>query len=74
MKKKSIKENPDDARPPFKERLQMAVSSIMDGTFFIEEAVEKYEVLPSSIIIELKKIQKLKKEAAKSLKTKKKGK
>lgn len=70
MKKKSNKENPDDTRPPFKERLQMAVSSIMDGTCFIEEAVAKYEVLPSSIIVELKKIQKLKKEA--SIVTKKK--
>ncbi len=39
----------------------MAVASILEGRLFIEEAVEKYGILPSSIIQELRRIQKLKK-------------
>ncbi len=39
----------------------MAVAGILEGRLFIEEAVEQYEVLPSSIIQELRRIQKLKK-------------
>lgn len=55
----------DPAKPPFKERLQLAVSGIMEGYLLLEEAVDKYQVPPSSIIKVLKKIQKLKKEALK---------
>ncbi len=64
MQSKRKKEDHNAAKPPFKERLHMAVASILDGTLFIEEAVEKYEVLPSSIIQELRRIQKLKKSTA----------
>ncbi|GAA0884162.1 hypothetical protein GCM10009120_27600 [Sphingobacterium siyangense subsp. cladoniae] len=61
MQSKRKKEDHNAAKPPFKERLQMAVASILEGRLFIEEAVEKYEILPSSIIQELRRIQKLKK-------------
>lgn len=61
MRSKRKKEYLDDAKDTFKERLQMAVASILEGRFFIEEAVEKYGILPSSIIQELRRIQKLKK-------------
>ncbi|MFC3353483.1 hypothetical protein [Sphingobacterium zeae] len=61
MKSKRKTENSGDSKPPFKDRLQMAVASILEGRFFIEEAVEKYDILPSSIIQELRRIQKLKK-------------
>ncbi|MDR6733892.1 hypothetical protein [Sphingobacterium sp. 2149] len=61
MKTKRETENLGEPKPPFRERLQMAVSSILEGRFFIEEAVEQYNILPSSIIQELRRIQKLKK-------------
>ncbi|WP_312330866.1 hypothetical protein [Sphingobacterium sp.] len=61
MRSKRKKEYLDDAKNTFKERLQMAVASILEGRLFIEEAVEKYGILPSSIIQELRRIQKLKK-------------
>lgn len=61
MKNKRKTENSGDSKLPFKDRLQMAVASILEGRFFIEEAVEKYDILPSSIIQELRRIQKLKK-------------
>lgn len=60
MEKKNKKENSEEKQIPVNERLQMAVASILDGRLFIEEAVEKYEVLPSNIIQELRRIQKLK--------------
>jgi len=61
MQSKRKKEDHNAAPLPFKERLQMAVNGILEGRLFIEEAVEKYEILPSSIIQELRRIQKLKK-------------
>ncbi len=64
MEKKNKKENSDEQKIPVNERLQMAVASILEGRFFIEEAVEKYRILPSSIIQELRRIQKLKKASA----------
>lgn len=66
MKSERKKENHNAAKAPFKERLQMAVASILEGRLFIEEAVEKYEILPSSIIQELRRIQKLKKSSSSS--------
>lgn len=61
MKNKRKKENLGDPKPLFKDRLHMAVAGILEGRLFIEEAVEQYDVLPSSIIQELRRIQKLKK-------------
>ncbi|WP_346084889.1 hypothetical protein [Sphingobacterium ginsenosidimutans] len=65
MKKHHQMEPSNPPKPPFKERLQLAVSGIMEGYLLLEEAVDKYQVPPSSIIKVLKKIQKLKKEAMK---------
>ncbi|WP_293937328.1 hypothetical protein [Sphingobacterium sp. UBA5996] len=61
MKSKRKIENSGTPKLLFKDRLQMAVAGILEGRLFIEEAVEQYEVLPSSIIQELRRIQKLKK-------------
>ncbi|MDR2271688.1 MAG: hypothetical protein LBF27_12355 [Sphingobacterium sp.] len=55
--------NSNSTKPAFKERLQLAVSGIMQGYLLLEEAVDKYDVPPSSIIKALKKILKLKKAA-----------
>ncbi len=60
MKIKTDDKNPD----PRKTRLQLAISEIMNGYLLLDEAVAKYDVPASSIIQGLKKIQKLKKEAA----------
>jgi hypothetical protein len=49
-----------------KNRIQLAISEIMNGYLLLEEAVVKYEVPASSIIQGLRKIQKLKKDAAQS--------
>lgn len=60
MKTKTDDKNPE----PKKIRLQLAISEIMNGYLLLDEAVAKYDVPASSIIQGLKKIQKLKKEAA----------
>lgn len=60
-----MKTKTDDINPePKKTRLQFAISEIMNGYLLLDEAVAKYDVPASSIIQGLKKIQKLKKEAA----------
>lgn len=64
MKKHHQGEHSEPPKPPFKERLQLAVSGIMEGYLLLEEAMDKYEVPSSSIIKALKKIQKLKKAAS----------
>ena len=56
--------SPDKNPDPRKTRLQLAISEIMNGYLLLDEAVAKYDVPASSIIQGLKKIQKLKKEAA----------
>lgn len=56
------KNNNDQKRNSNKIRLQWAISDIMNGYLFLNEAVEKYEVPASTIILHLKKIQKEKKE------------
>lgn len=45
-----------------KAKLQLALSDIMNGHLFLDEAVQKYEVPASTIIKHLKKILKEKKE------------
>lgn len=62
MNMKSYDKNSESA----KTRLQLAIAEIMNGYLLLEEAVAKYGVPASSIIQGLKKIQKLKKEAAQS--------
>lgn len=55
------KKNSDQKRGTNKARLQLALSEIMNGYLFLDEAVQKYEVPASTIIQHLKKIQKEKK-------------
>ncbi|WP_104383003.1 hypothetical protein [Sphingobacterium sp. HMA12] len=51
------KDNNDGKRISNKARVQCAISDIMRGYLFLHEAVEKYEVPASTIILHLKKIQ-----------------
>lgn len=57
------KKNNDQKRGANRARLQLALSEIMNGYLFLDEAVQKYEVPASTIIQHLKKIQKEKKDA-----------